>query len=412
MERRKLMHAAVSVKDLSKVFALPEPGRVSLVEALRTGKRPLHTREVRALDRVTFDIADGERVGIIGPNGAGKTTLLSLLAGLTQATSGSVRVVGDVHAMLSIGAVLRDDLTGKENIDLDAYVHGRGGKEIEAIREKIMVFSELAEFLDRPVHTYSSGMKARLAFSMGAFINPDILIIDETLSVGDVFFSEKAARRMKEIAASGRIVIIVTHGLKAVVEMCTRCLWIDQGRIMMDGEPGKVASAYEAQVREADEAELAKKFGLVAVAKGTCAASGAIHRVKLAQNGEDRQATVAALRPMEINIAGALGEPDGPCELSLALLRVDGRRIWAASSREAGQRLPAAGPFTVRVIMDPFLLGADLYRLDVGLRDKRGEFAATSRVFEVVDEEGQYGGKPLLLCPPVITVRPVMEPTA
>jgi lipopolysaccharide transport system ATP-binding protein len=411
MERRKLMRAVVSVKDLCKVFALAKPGRVSLVEALRAGRRSLHTREVRALDRVTFDIAEGERVGIIGPNGAGKTTLLSILAGLTPATSGSVSVVGDVHAMLSIGAVLREDLTGNENIDLDASVHGRGGKEMRAVREKIMIFSELGEFLDRPVHTYSSGMKARLAFSMGAFIDPDILIIDETLSVGDVFFGEKAARRMKEIAASGRIVIVVAHSLKAVVEMCTRCLWIDQGRIMMDGEPGDVASAYEAQVRRVDESELARKFGLVAGGKSTCAASGAIRCVKLKQNGEDRQATVAALRPMEMQIAGTLGDCDGPCELSLALLRVDGRRVWSASSREAGQRLPAAGPFIVRVIMDPFLLGADLYRLDVGLRNKQGGVAAASRVFEVVDEEGQYGGKPLLLCPPVITVKQVMEAT-
>src|SRR5450755_2330055 len=212
------MTALVQATGLTKTFALAEAGgkSVSLLEALRAGRPEISMRNVHALRDVSFEIREGERVGIIGRNGAGKTTLLSLLAGITDPLSGRVEIVGDVHAMLTIGAVLRDEATGRENIYLDGVVHGKSRENIDAHVDEVIAFSELAEFIDRPVRTYSSGMKARLAFSMGTFIEPDILIIDETLSVGDVFFSAKASRRMKEITARGRIVIVVSHALKVI----------------------------------------------------------------------------------------------------------------------------------------------------------------------------------------------------
>src|SRR5262249_12476742 len=229
LERGDRVKASIKVDEVEKVFALAEHGGrpVSLGEALRGGKRTLTTREVWALHKVSFEIHEGERVGIIGPNGAGKTTLLSILAGLTEPSAGRVEVNGDVHAMLTIGALLREDLTGRENITLDASVHGRSSRDIACVVDRIVEFSELGEFIERPVRTYSSGMKARLAFSMGAFINPDILIIDETLSVGDAFFAQKAQQRMREITAAGRIVVLVSHGMASIVEMCTRCIWLD-----------------------------------------------------------------------------------------------------------------------------------------------------------------------------------------
>src|SRR5258705_10546102 len=166
------MRAAIRVRDVGKVFALAENGGgpVSLMRALRAGKRNVESRLVHALEGINFEIGESERVGIIGRNGAGKTTLLSIMAGLTEPTSGRVEVDGDVHAMLTIGAVLRDDMTGRDNIYLDAAVHGRSRDETDAIAGCIVEFSELGEFIDRPVRTYSSGMKARLAFAMGAFI--------------------------------------------------------------------------------------------------------------------------------------------------------------------------------------------------------------------------------------------------
>lgn len=252
------MRASIQVRNLSKVFALAakEGQPVGLLEALRQGAPSGDTREVRALDGISFSIAEGERVGIIGRNGAGKTTLLSILASLSKPSAGTVNVDGDVHAMLTIGAVLREDLTGRDNILLDAAVHGHGPEAVDTVIGDIVAFAELGDFIERPVRTYSSGMKARLAFSMSAFIDPDILILDETLAVGDVFFSQKAGQRMKEIAARGRIVVFVTHATSAIREMCTRCLWLEQGRLRMDGAPDEVTAAYEASLRDADEAAL------------------------------------------------------------------------------------------------------------------------------------------------------------
>jgi lipopolysaccharide transport system ATP-binding protein len=403
-----LNRAAIKVRDLTKIFALAERGGgpVSLLTALRAGKQEIGIREVRALDHVSFGIAEGERVGIIGPNGAGKTTLLAILAGVATATSGSVEVSGDLHAMLSIGAVLREDLTGRENIDLDASIHGRSQAETDDVRGQIIAFAELDEFIDRPVRTYSSGMKGRLAFSMGAFIEPDILIIDETLSVGDYFFAQKASRKMREIATKGRIVIVVAHAMGSIVEMCSRCLWIDRGRIVMDGDPRSVTSAYEQSVRNADEQDLTRKFGqAVKVDEGHDRA--ALSRVDLIQDGQDQRAGLAAMRPLEIRVAGTLRSPRGRCDLSFSILRVDGRLVWLHSSIDAGASLPTEGRFEVRLVMDPFILGADLYRLSVKLTDEAGEVDNLTRVFEVVDAEGQFGGRPLLLYSPQISGRAI-----
>jgi len=161
------MKASIKVNGLSKVFSLANvSGRaVSLLEALRLGQPQESIRKVHALDDISFSISEGERVGIIGPNGAGKTTLLSLLAGITEPTSGTIEIEGDIHAMLTIGAVLKEEMTGRENIYLDATIHGRTKEQISAVAEEIIAFTELGEFIERPVRTYSSGMKARLAFS-------------------------------------------------------------------------------------------------------------------------------------------------------------------------------------------------------------------------------------------------------
>ena len=404
------MSSEIRVSDVSKVFKLADGGgrAVSLREALLVGGSERSSREVRALEGISFEIREGERVGIIGRNGAGKSTLLSLLAGLTQPTTGDVDVRGDVHAMLTIGTVLREDLTGRENIQLDASVHGRSHAEISAVAEQIIAFAELGKFIERPVRTYSSGMKARLAFSMGAFINSDILIIDETLAVGDVFFAEKAMRRMKEMTASGRIVIMVTHALASIVSMCSRCLWLDEGRLVMDGDPETVTRAYDTAVREADEEDLARKFG-----KGLDVPSQSgetrIERVVLRQENHQRQTTLTAMMPLEIEIAITCGRAESNYDLVLSIQRVDGRVVWLQSTSQWGCQLHSESSFTLRVSMDPFLLGADLYRLDVALMDGQSLVVGLGRVFEVIDEHGQFGGKPMLFYPPRVCVKPLQE---
>lgn len=394
----------VRVADLSKTFALAErgAGQVSFLAALRAGRRETTSREVHALRDVSFAIGEGERVGIIGRNGAGKTTLLSLLAGITQPTSGTIAVTGDVHAMLTIGAVLRDEATGRENIYLDGAVHGKSREEIDTHVEKVIAFSELGEFIDRPVRTYSSGMKARLAFSMGAFIEPDILIIDETLSVGDVFFAAKASRRMKEITEQGRIVILVTHSLATIVEMCDRCLWLDQGRLIMDGPAAEVTRAYELAVERADEAELAAKFGRGEYVEGR-PESGALTEFRAQQQGVQLAGRARAFVPLRFVAKGSLAPQTEEADLILSVLRVDGRRIFARALSECGGGLTSDGPFHSVMDFDPLLLAAGLYRFDLTLLDAHGPIDVASRVVEIVDEDGQFGGQPMLYHPPIIT---------
>jgi lipopolysaccharide transport system ATP-binding protein len=404
------MRAAIRVREVSKVFALSEHGggSVSLMEALRAGRRELKMRNVQALDCVSFEIAEGERVGIIGRNGAGKTTLLSIMAGLSEPTSGSVEVNGEVHAMLTIGTVLREDLTGRDNILLDAAVHGRRRKETVGVADEIIQFAELGEFIDRPVRTYSSGMKARLAFAMGAFIDPDVLIIDETLSVGDAFFAAKATQRMQEVAASGRIVVVVSHGLASIVEMCSRCLWLDNGRLVMDGAPLAITKAYETAVREADEAELMRKFG---PNRDGAAVPNLLTRLEVIQDGQPRKATALAMVPATIVVRGRVDPGRRARDLTICLTRVDGRLVWRRRLVEAGGALPADGPFSVTVTMDPFVLGADLYCIEAALVGPGCDGEILSRVLEVIDEEGQVGGKPLIFYPPRITARRLGDDT-
>jgi len=400
--------AQVRVRDVTKTFALAEKGggAISLREALRAVRREATVRELHALQGISFDIAEGERVGIIGRNGAGKTTLLSLLAGITQATSGTVEITGDVHAMLTVGAVLRDDMTGRENIYLDGAVHGKSNGTIEAHVQEVIAFSELGEFIDRPVRTYSTGMKGRLAFSMGAFVEPDILIIDETLSVGDAFFGVKASKRMKEITAQGRIVIVVSHALGVIDEICDRCLWLDQGRLVMDGPAREVTKAYEKAVEQADEADLAAKFGAGGSAPSRHGA-GELFNFAVRQDSKALAASARAFHPLELVMTGDIGQPTGRADLLLSVLRVDGRRIFNQRLSAAGQDLPAQGGFAVSAHLDPLILGAGLYRFDATLVDEAGAIDTRHRVIEIIDEEGQFGGVPLLYYPPIITAKPI-----
>lgn len=405
--------AHVRVRDLTKTFALAEKGgrAVSLREALRAIQHEPTVREVRALQGLSFDIREGERVGIIGRNGAGKTTLLSLLSGITDPTSGTIEVSGKVHAMLTVGAVLRDDMTGRENIYLDATIHGASHADIDAHVEEVIAFSELGEFIDRPVRTYSTGMKGRLAFSMGAFIQPDVLIIDETLSVGDAFFSHKASRRMKEIAAQGRIVILVSHALGEIDAICDRCLWLDDGRLVMDGPARKVTKAYSDAVQQADEAELAAKFDSSRAAAPGRAATGRIDAMVLEQAATALTATARAFVPLTLTVRGRLETPVSRPDIQLDIMRVDGRRIFSRRLSEAGKPLPASGEFSASASFDPLILGAGLYRFDATLLDDDGPIGTAHRVIEIIDEEGQFGGTPLLYYPPVITTKPIGDAT-
>jgi ABC-type polysaccharide/polyol phosphate transport system ATPase subunit len=201
-----------------------------------------------ALKDVTFAVEAGESVAVVGSNGAGKSTLLGLVAGLAVPETGRVRVSGRVAALLELGSGFHADLTGRENIHLNAALLGLRRSHVAGILEQIVDFSGVGDFIDEPLRTYSTGMMMRLAFSVAVHIDPDILIIDEVLAVGDQNFQAKCMEKMLEFQRAGKTLLCVSHVASAAQELCSRALWLDHGSLVMDGRSEEVLSRYRGQV--------------------------------------------------------------------------------------------------------------------------------------------------------------------
>lgn len=197
-----------------------------------------------ALNDVTIEVEKGEVIGLVGRNGAGKSTLLKIVSGVMKPTSGSVQVNGSVSPMIELGAGFDEELTGRENIYLNGAVLGYTKKFIDEKFDDIVEYSELRDFLDVPIKNYSSGMVAKLAFSIATIVDPEILIVDEILSVGDIKFQEKSKNKMMSMITGGTTVLFVSHSLDSIRELCTRVIWLDHGKVVMMGKPDEVCNAY------------------------------------------------------------------------------------------------------------------------------------------------------------------------
>jgi lipopolysaccharide transport system ATP-binding protein len=197
-----------------------------------------------ALKDVSFDVKDGDVVGIIGRNGAGKSTLLKIFSRITDPTAGKVIVRGKVSSLLEVGTGFHQELTGRENVYLNGTILGMSKKEIDKKFDEIVAFSEVEKFIDTPVKHYSSGMKVRLAFSVAAHLDPDILIVDEVLAVGDISFQKKCLGKMEDVSTRGRTVLFVSHNLHAIRQLCKRCLVLDNGQVKIDGDVDRSIDFY------------------------------------------------------------------------------------------------------------------------------------------------------------------------
>jgi len=236
----------IKFQNVSKHFTLAHQRTLKeMVHALF--KRQKTIERVKALSNITFEIPSGQSVGIVGRNGAGKSTLLKLIAGVTSPTHGKVLISEKVYPLIELGAGFHPDLTGKENIFLNGVILGMSEEEIAERYDSIVDFAELHEFMDVPVKYYSSGMYARLAFSVATCKTPKILLIDEILAVGDVKFQEKCMRRMKGFKAQGTSMILVAHGGPAMQEFCERVLYLKQGKLIFDGSLDEGIKLYEAE---------------------------------------------------------------------------------------------------------------------------------------------------------------------
>jgi lipopolysaccharide transport system ATP-binding protein len=212
-------------------------------------KRPLRSKEaasIWALRDISIDIEEGEVVGLIGRNGAGKSTMLKIMSKITYPTKGSVKVRGRVASLLEVGTGFHDELTGRENIFLNGSILGMRKREVQERFDAIVDFSGVEQFLDTPIKRYSSGMRLRLGFAVAAHLEPDVLIVDEVLAVGDAGFQKKCITAMEGLRNSGRTVLFVSHNLAAVENLCSRGIWVDGGKIRMDGDAGEVIGSYMA----------------------------------------------------------------------------------------------------------------------------------------------------------------------
>ena len=241
---------AIEVERLSKWYMLEGPAPRTFQETLgRLFGASRRGQPLWSLTDVSFRVAPGESVALVGRNGAGKSTLLRLICGLGRPSRGFARVHGRVAALLELGAGFHPDLTGRQNLYISALVSGLRRKEVDARFDEIVRFAELAEFIDQPLRIYSTGMKMRLAFAVAIHVNPNVLIVDEALAVGDYSFQEKCLARIEQFRTQGKTLLLVSHDMEVVRRFCSRAIWIDHGHMVMDGPADVVARAYEVDDR-------------------------------------------------------------------------------------------------------------------------------------------------------------------
>ena len=310
---------AISVEGVSKQFRLYRDRAGSLKEMI-TKRNFGRYDEFWALKDVSFEVAEGTMYGLVGHNGSGKSSLLRLIAGIQRPTSGRITTRGRISALLELGAGFHPDLTGRENIYLNAAILGINRRECDLIIDDIIDFSGLSEFIDSPVRHYSSGMYVRLGFAVAVNVNPQILIVDEVIAVGDEEFQRRCFEHLHKLRGEGVTVLFVTHSLGLVRGMCERAAWLEHGVVRAEGNAGEVVGAYLSEVNEAEAARL-----LEADAKALELAAAA--RLVISEESDADEVRASAHVPMEASAR--------PVSITgVDLLGVDGEPVGATRSRE------------------------------------------------------------------------------
>jgi teichoic acid transport system ATP-binding protein len=258
MELRSALRtdSAVRAERLSVTYRTTYDRRPTFRGALaRIGRRQRIVREIRAVRDVSFEVPHGTVLGIVGVNGAGKSTLMRTIAGILPPTEGRVEVHGRVSTLLALGVGFNGALTGRDNVMLGGLAAGMSRELLAAKYDEIAEFAELGDFMDIPMRTYSSGMYARLAFSVAVNMNPDILLIDEALSVGDARFRRKSFAKMRKLCAEARTILVVSHGLRTIRNLCDQAIWMHEGQIVLQDDPATVTGEYQRFVGVGDGTE-------------------------------------------------------------------------------------------------------------------------------------------------------------
>ncbi len=400
----------IAVKNLSKRYPLEAAEKPEGRKWLRFSRR----RDFWALRDVSFELHEGERLGIIGRNGAGKSTLLKILSRLIYPTEGEARIRGRVTALLEVGTGFSELLTGRENVYLNSAIHGLSRAEVDERIGDIIEFSGLAHFVDEPVKHYSSGMRSRLAFAVAAHLDPDILILDEVLAVGDMGFAQKCLTRVEKMTSGGRTLLFVSHSMVDVLRFCDRALWLEEGQVAACGSAVEVAEAYSravlelkgsvggADLKPADQPSTpAAAGGTDGGAVTTLEAPARIEVMRFAlmdEHGGVKQ-VFQRLEPLHVLVEYRVLACDLPILCTVHLQR-EGTHVLSTHPAEATRHEPGS---TVRasVAIPPGLLNTGIYHFSLRLvsptrpvtRHVSLDLALSCQIVEFYDENAVFSGQ-------------------
>jgi ABC-type polysaccharide/polyol phosphate transport system ATPase subunit len=382
---------AVTARDVTKVYRrfLHKHQFRTLKSALLTGSllsdlTPDQT--FTAVDGVSFDVPRASTFGVIGENGSGKSTLLKLLAGITRPTRGQLTVHGRVSALIELGAGFHPEISGRENVYINGIMLGLSRRQVEERFDEIVAFAELERFIDAPVKTYSSGMYARLGFAVAIHVDPDVLLIDEVLAVGDEAFTRKCLDKIGEFRRRGKTIVIVTHSLALVEKMCDDVLWLRHGRVADRGDPKRVVDAYLTYVAGGEEALLAREHAQAAAA--TAAEAEEEGRYRQGRWGS-REVEVASVRLLDdagrerhvfvpgesltVELAVEAQKPVEDFVFGIGIFNTDGVSVYGTNTDiEDFKAERAAGRGTVRFVVQELSLVEGTYLLDVAAHRRDG----------------------------------------
>jgi lipopolysaccharide transport system ATP-binding protein len=363
----------VRLQNVRKAFRLKEHQPSTLLEQVIQLATPRHGRHgghrnLQAIDGLNLDIMPGETLGILGRNGSGKSTLLKLISRILRPDAGRIEVRGRVSALLELGVGFHPDLTGRENVYLNAALLGLSHEEIESHFDSVVAFSELGEFIDVPVKYYSSGMYMRLGFSVASHVNPDILIVDEILAVGDQTFQEKCIQHIHKMQHSGVTIILVSHNVDMIRRLCSRAVWMEDGEMMAEGETLEVVQRYLEHMFAMNLAggRIRQKEGFERWGTGEIE----ITQVRLLNQRGEEQSRFRTGDPMTIEMNYEAYQPVEEPEFGIAIFRQDGTHINGPNSRLAGLEVgTVTGQGLVRYEVEHLPLLPARYEITVAIHD-------------------------------------------
>ena len=395
MERKNIdkSRPAVSVNHIQKSFRVYKDKAVGIKDRLMNPARGRYTMH-HVIKDVSFEVAHGEAVGIIGQNGCGKSTTLKMLTKIMYPDAGSIALQGRVSALIELGAGFHPDLSGRENIYTNAAIFGLSRKEIDERLQAIIDFSELGERIDNPVRTYSSGMYMRLAFSIAINVDADVLLVDEILAVGDAAFQSKCFQKMQELKAQGTTIVVVSHSLNQIEQICDRTIWIDQGVVRMEGRPADVHPAYLDYMGRHGQSGVAgivdesgKRWGSREVA--------IVSVVMKDASGMENTAFKAGA-PIRVELSYHRKNPEiQSAVFGFGLFRIDGTNCYGVNTfiDRLGE-IPLKENGTIVIRLDPMNLLSGEYFLDVSIHKADGfpfDFWRESKRFKMYSDMEDIG---------------------